>query len=209
MYSTTKVNLHVHAWAEHRSSSVAVSLSALAHCPQRLDVNGALLLRSGQRRYKVSCWQLAAALDCSNASFVTFCIALDDALALSLSFCSAFSVPSSVFLCSSSLIHMLFFSPCFRHSILSPLLQQSSHSALCYRCVVCERASGPRAAGEEENEQEVALWVMWPLQAWWQNVLPPRHAVSAAVAACSVIGEGVGLLTYLYSCPLSRKRNKA
>lgn len=94
-----------------RSSSVAVSLSALAHCPQRLDVNGALLLRSGQRRYKVSCWQLAAALDCSNASFVTFCISLDDALALSLSFCSAFSVPSSVFLlCSSSLIHMLFFS---------------------------------------------------------------------------------------------------
>lgn len=30
------------------------------------------------------------------------------------------------------------------------------------------------------------------LQAWWQYALPPRHAVSAAVAACSVEG-GRGL----------------
>lgn len=98
-----------------------------------------------------------------------------------------------------------FFLSCFCLPLLTLLIRQSSHFPLCCRCVVW----GLRAAGEEENEQEVALWVTWLLRAWSQYVLPPRHAVSAAVAACSVVGEGVGLLTYLYSCPLSRKRNKA
>lgn len=48
------------------------------------------------------------------------------------------------------------------------------------------------------------------LQAWWHYAPSARHAVSAAVAACSVKrggGGGVGLLTYLYSHPLPRKRN--
>lgn len=45
-----------------------------------------------------------------------------------------------------------------------------------------------KAAGGEEDEKDVALLVMWQLQAWWLYVLPPRHSVSAAVAACSVQG---------------------
>lgn len=49
-----------------------------------------------------------------------------------------------------------------------------------------------KAAGEEEDEQDAVLYVVcvWQLLAWWQYALPPRHAVSAAVAACSVQGEG-------------------
>lgn len=45
-----------------------------------------------------------------------------------------------------------------------------------------------KAAGDEKDEQDVALLVMWQLRAWWLYVLPPRHGVSAAVTACSVEG---------------------
>lgn len=45
--------------------------------------------------------------------------------------------------------------------------------------------------------------------AQWRYAPPPRHTVvSAAVAACAVTGEGVGLMTYLYSCHLPKKKEK-
>lgn len=80
--------------------------------------------------------------------------------------------------------------------------------------VIHKRTRGVKTAGEEEDEQNGSavscVHSERQLQAWWQYALSPRHDVSAAVAVCSVKGEGnggVGLLTYLYSRPLSRKGN--
>lgn len=96
------------------------------------------------------------------------------------------------------------------------------HGPLLYcRCVVgwgqgggglgcggCEGLLGSRRGGRRSGGYVVG-YVAAPAR--WRYAPPPRHTVvSAAVAACSVAGEGVGLMTYMYSChaPLPPKKRK-
>lgn len=84
------------------------------------------------------------------------------------------------------------------------------HCALC--CVVCEtsESSSSSGGGGKRAGGSALLCSERQFEARWRYALPPRHAVSAAVAACSVKeGGGVGPLTYMYSRPFSSKRNKA
>ncbi|KAK5859511.1 hypothetical protein PBY51_021063 [Eleginops maclovinus] len=72
------------------------------------------------------------------------------------------------------------------------LFSPSSFTALS--AVLSARVVKAAAAGEEEDEQALVLCVCCEgqLEALRRYALPPRHAVSAAaVAACSVKGEGV------------------
>lgn len=73
------------------------------------------------------------------------------------------------------------------------------HGPLLYRRrVVCW---GRRRAVRQQGRRSggyVVGYVAAPAR--WRYAPPPRHTVvSAAVAAC-ITGEGVGLMTYLYSC---------
>lgn len=85
---------------------------------------------------------------------------------------------------------MLVFCPFSSSSSFShPPYSAASHAPLC--SVVALSVRG--LEGEEGAEQEAELSPVGSerqLEAWWHYALPPRHAVSAAVAACSVKGEG-------------------
>lgn len=99
-----------------------------------------------------------------------------------------------------SLPHASFF---FYPPPLPLLFQLSSRSTLVSSCCLLGVGGGEGLLGSTGGGRRSGGCVVGYVAASARRryAPPPRHTVvSAAVAACSVIGEGVGLMTYLYSC---------
>lgn len=199
-----------------RSSSVAVSLFDLAHCPQRLDANGApRLLQPFFKDDIKSVAQRAAA----SSAIVVSNSSVDRSNGLNLSFCLAsplrvlFSFPLALpfwFTCSHVNVpphaSVFFFLP------PPPTSSRLSAVVTVHSCIAVVLSAGGglgegllgSRGGEGRSGGCVVDYVAAPAR--WRYAPPPHHTVvSAAVAACAVTGEGVGLMTYLYSCHLSKK----